>query len=249
MATSRPLSQLDDQGRDPVLPPGFTLVTLRESGNAFAHAKTIAAEAGAATVVWVKRFDLVEFAVVLEPDAPLATARLSHYLCMNALADSLAAHCPPERPIVFRWPDALLYDLGLIGGGQCAWPEACGEQDVPEWLVFGGMVRAVSMVPFEAAPAAVSMEDEGFGQVGAVELVESFARHLMLGVSRWHEQGPKATVKRWLDRIEKVPGQRQGIEPNGDLVMTAQEGSTRHSLIEALHKADWLDVEQGGPKL
>lgn len=253
MATSRPTSQLDDQMRDPVLPPGFTLVTLRESGNAFAHAKAIAAEAGAATVVWVKRFDLVEFAVVLEPDAPLETARLSHYLCMNALADSLAAHCPPERPIVFRWPDALLYDLGLIGGGQCAWPEACGEQDVPDWLVFGGMVRAVSMVPFDAAPAnlapAVSMEEEGFGHVGAVELVESFARHLMLGVSRWHEHGPKATVKRWLDRIEKVPGQRQGIEPNGDLVMTSQEGSTRHSLIEAVHKADWLDVEQGGPKL
>lgn len=245
MATSR----LADLTQDPVLPPGFTLVGLRESGNAFAHAKAIAAKAGAATLVWVRRFDLVEFAVVLEPDAPLVTARLSHYLCMNALADSLAAHCPPERPIVFRWPDALLYDLGLIGGGQCAWPPGCGEQDVPEWLVFGGMVRAASMTPFEAAPAAVSMEDEGFGHVGAVELVESFARHLMLGVSRWNEHGPKATVKRWLDRIEKMPGQRQGIEPNGDLLMTAQDGITRHSLIEALHRADWLDVEQGGPKL
>ena len=62
----------DDLRREPVLPPGFSLVTLRESGDAFAHACAIAAEAGAATLVWVRRFDTVEFAVVLEPDAPLA---------------------------------------------------------------------------------------------------------------------------------------------------------------------------------
>ncbi len=58
--------------REPVLPPGFTLVTLpQDQGDAFAHAQEIAAEAGAATLVWVRRFDMVEFAVVLEPDAPL----------------------------------------------------------------------------------------------------------------------------------------------------------------------------------
>lgn len=64
----------DDLRREPVLPPGFSLVTLRRSGDAFAHAQAIAAEAGAATLVWVRRFDIVEFAVVLEPDAILAEA-------------------------------------------------------------------------------------------------------------------------------------------------------------------------------
>ena len=38
----------DDLRREPVLPPGFSLVTLRESADAFAHACTIAAGAGAA---------------------------------------------------------------------------------------------------------------------------------------------------------------------------------------------------------
>ena len=45
----------------------FQLVTLREVGDAFVHAKTIASELGAGTPVHVGRFDLVEFAVVLEP--------------------------------------------------------------------------------------------------------------------------------------------------------------------------------------
>ena len=57
------------------LPPPFSVVRLREVGDAFAHAVSIAAERGAGTLVYVGRFDLAEFAVVLEPDEPLRTAR------------------------------------------------------------------------------------------------------------------------------------------------------------------------------
>jgi biotin-(acetyl-CoA carboxylase) ligase len=239
----------DDLRREPVLPPGFSLVTLRESGDAFAHACSIAAEAGAATLVWVRRFDIVEFAVVLEPDAVLRQARLAHYLAMNALADALAVHCPPERPILFRWPDALTYDLGLIGGGRLAWPQGCGEYEVPDWLVFGAMVRATTMSPFALGQTGVGMAEEGFEEVDAVDLIEAFARHLMLGVSQWQGDGPKATARRWLDRLDKAVGTRHGIEPDGDLVATTQAGTQRRSLVEALARADWLDRDSGGPKL
>ena len=50
------------------LPPPFRLVVLREAGDAFAHASAHAAELGAGTLVFVGRFDLAEFAVVLEPE-------------------------------------------------------------------------------------------------------------------------------------------------------------------------------------
>ncbi|SEL06244.1 Biotin/lipoate A/B protein ligase family protein [Bosea lupini] len=239
----------NDLRREPVLPPGFSLVTLRESGDAFAHAQAIAAEAGAATLVWVRRFDIVEFAVVLEPDAILAEARLAHYLAMNALADALAVHSPPERPVLFRWPDALTYDLGLIGGGRLGWPTDCPENQVPDWLVFGAMVRATTMSPFELGQTGVGMAEEGFEEVDAVDLIESFCRHLMLGVSHWQDEGAKAAARRWLDRLEKVVGVRHGIEPNGDLIATSQFGTERRSLTEALAKVDWLDRDSGAPKL
>ncbi|CAN5190497.1 hypothetical protein BH10PSE8_BH10PSE8_15250 [soil metagenome] len=71
----------------------------------------------------------------------------------------------------------------------------------------------------------------------------------MLGVTRWQSDGPRATVLRWLDRLDKSPGTRHGIEPNGDLLATTQAGTDRRSLIEALALADWLDRESGGPKL
>ena len=243
------VARSDDLRREPLLPPGFSLVTLRESGDAFGHAQAIAADAGAATLVWVRRFDIVEFAVVLEPDAILAEARLAHYLAMNALADALAIHSPPERPVLFRWPDALTYDLGLIGGGRLAWPADCSEKQVPDWLVFGAMVRATTMSPFQLGQTGVGMAEEGFEEVDAVDLIEAFARHLMLGVSRWQEEGAKPTVRRWLDRLEKATGVRHGIEPNGDLVATSQHGTERNGLVEALARVDWLDRESGGPKL
>src|SRR5476649_867406 len=70
------------------LPPPFTLVRLREVGDAFAHAISIAGEQGAGTLVYVGRFDLAEFAVVLEPEEPLRQARLAFYAGMVALADA-----------------------------------------------------------------------------------------------------------------------------------------------------------------
>ncbi len=47
-------------------------MTLREVGDAFAHAKANAAELGAGTLVFVGRFDSREFAVVLEPTSRCA---------------------------------------------------------------------------------------------------------------------------------------------------------------------------------
>ena len=98
------------------LPPPFRLVTLREVGDAFAHATAIAAEEGAGTLVYVGRFDLAEFAVVLEPEEPLKTARRAIYAGLAALADALAVHAPPEKPLGFDWPGVkqVFYGICLL---------------------------------------------------------------------------------------------------------------------------------------
>src|SRR2546423_6289986 len=115
------------------LPPPFRLVMLREVGDAFAHALRIAGQEGAGTLVYVGRFDLAEFAVVLEPEEPLRFARRALYAGMAALIDALAAHAPPEKPITIDWPDAVRVDNGLVGGGRLAWPEGAAEDEPPDW--------------------------------------------------------------------------------------------------------------------
>src|SRR3954454_11399331 len=136
------IARLGDTEQTLDLPPGYTLVALRELGDAFARACEIAAEAGAGALGWVRRYDLVEFAVVLEPDEPLRSARRAHFAGMNALADAIAAHCPPEREVTFDWPDAIRFDAGLLGGTRLGWPKAGAEDEVCEWRVFAAMLRA-----------------------------------------------------------------------------------------------------------
>src|ERR1700676_1648841 len=104
-------------------PPPFGAGVLLEVGAAFAHATQIAPDAGAGTLVQVGRFDLAEFAVVLEPDEPLRSARRAFYAGCVALGDALLAHAPPEKAITFDWPDALRVDGGLVGGARLAWPD------------------------------------------------------------------------------------------------------------------------------
>src|SRR5579864_5127410 len=126
------------------LPSLFRPVVLREVGDAFAHATANAGTLGAGALVYVGRFNLAEFAVVLEPEQPLHSSRLAFYVAMVALADALAALSPPEKPITIDWPDAIRVDGGLVGGGQLGWPAETDEHAVPDWLVFGAAIRIVS---------------------------------------------------------------------------------------------------------
>src|SRR5436190_17737647 len=185
------------------LPPGYTLVALRELEDAFAHGCDIAAQAGAGTLVWVRRYDLVEFSVILEPDEPLVSARRAFFAGMNAVADAIAAHCPPEREVSFDWPDTITFDAGLLGGARLGWPRDCAESEVPAWLVFGVILRAADMAHLEEVQAAsgVSMLSAGFEMVDTDAIIGSFARHLMTAFDRWNERGFEAIAKDYLARI------------------------------------------------
>jgi biotin-(acetyl-CoA carboxylase) ligase len=233
------------------LPPAFRLVTLREVGDAFAHATANAAELGAGALVYVGRFDLAEFAIVLEPEEPLRSARRAFYAGMAALTDALAAYAPPEKPIAIDWPDAIHVDLGLVGGGQLTWPKGPDEER-PEWLVFGGMIRTVSMAEAEPGlrPLSAALEEEGFTNTGSGQLVESFARHFMLHVDAWQEQGFAAVARSYLARLESEKGVRRDIDDNGDLLVRRMGKAEveRRRLVPALATPTWLDPATRGPR-
>ena len=117
----------------------------------------------------------------------------------SALADALAVHAPPEKPITFDWPDAIRVDGGLVGGARLAWPKDAA----------GG--RAAGL-------AGVRRHDphrvDGRGRAGPASAVggarggrlrrfrrrprwsESFARHLMVADRRL------AGVRLWRGREE-----------------------------------------------
>jgi hypothetical protein len=233
------------------LPPPFRLVSLREVGDAFAHAQAIAPEQGAGTLVHVGRFDLSEFAVVLEPEEPLVSARQAFYACMVALRDALLVYAPPERPIRFGWPDAIHVDGGLIGGGRMAWPRAA-ETGPPDWLVFGATVRTVSMAESDAGlrPLVTTLGEEGFDDASSGRLVESFARHLMVAMDAWRTNEFVTVTRTYLDNLDLEKGAIPSFDGKGDLLIRwrGQKEPDRRSLAAALATATWLDPSTGGPR-
>jgi biotin-(acetyl-CoA carboxylase) ligase len=248
------MSRLVDAEQTLDLPPGYTLVPLREVGDAFVHGCAIGSEAGAGTLVWVRRYDLVEFAVVLEPEEPLAAARRALFAGMNAVADAIAAHCPPERDVSFDWPDAIRFDGGLLGGARLGWPVDCAEDEVPAWLVLGVILRAADMAHVETvqAVAGISLLSEGFEMIDTDAIISSFARHLMAAFDQWNERGFEAIERDYLARLPKrMAGESRKIDLNGDLLVAPPAGHAppdRTSLVDALAKAAWYDPQARGPK-
>jgi biotin-(acetyl-CoA carboxylase) ligase len=236
-----------------VLPPPFTLVRLRESRDAFTHALDIAEANGAGTLVYVGRFDLAEFAVVLEPNEPLHTARRAFYAGMVALTDALRAYAPPNKLVTIDWPDAIRIDGGLIGGGRLGWPSSAKADEPPPWLVFGAMIRTVSMADEEPGvhPLASALEQEGFGEAGAVQVMESFARHLMATVDAWQADGFDGVAREFLGRLSRQRQTSRRIDVNGDLLLRriGTDKVERQDLVKALATPSWLDSKLGGPRL
>ncbi len=234
-----------------VLPPPFTPVRLRELGDAFAHAMALAPEQGAGTLVYVGRFDLAEFALVLEPEESLGQARRAFYAGMAALTDALIAHAQPETEVAIDWPDAITVNKGLVGGGRLAWPEGTGEDEVPDWLVFGGTIRTVSMLAEPGLnPLVTALEEEGFTDVMSSQIVASFARHFMAALDGWREQGFAAVARTYLERLPRETGLRRSIGDNGDLLVqrTGKGEVERVELLPRLARPSWYDPLAKGPR-
>lgn len=225
------------------LPPPFSVVSLREAGDAFARAQEIAADEGAATLVWTRRFDLAEFAVVLEPEEPLRLARRVVYAGMNALGDTLASLAPPERPVTFDWPDAVQVDGALVGGVRLAWPAQAPEEEVPDWLVFGVMIRTVVMRAGDPGlrPLFGGLDEQGFEEVSPSAVIESWTRYFLREMDRCNETGFDGARTRWRRRALHD----FAIADDGSVT---RDGA-RHALDTALAEARWLDPETGAPRL
>ena len=234
------------------LPPPFTLVRLRELGDAFAHAIAIAPAQGAGTLVYVGRFDLAEFAVVLEPEQPLAQARCAFYAGMAALTDALIAHAEPETAITIAWPDSISVNGGLVGGGRLAWPKGIREDEVPPWLVFGAMIRTVSMSGAEPGlnPLVTALAEEGFSDAMSDRVVESFARHFMVAIDAWQEHGFGAVARSYLERLPVEQGLRRDIDENGDLLVRrmGKPEVERRKFLPRLAAPAWFDPAAKGPR-
>ena len=237
----------DGAPRRLTLPPPYGQ-HYRDVGDVCDDAVKLAPEEGAGTLVWRKSGGLLAFAVVLEPEKPLRQARLAFFAGMAALGDALAAHCVPDKPLRFAYPDTVLFDTARLGGARFVTPEGCGEEEVPDWMVFAvELIGDRDHLPHPGMfPDSISLAEEEFEESELI--IESFASYLMLYFDRWTHQGIEAVIKPYLDRLEPKlePGARAIAD--GDLIERLPEGETRRlGLRDGLAACAWRDEK--GPKL
>lgn len=100
-------------------------------------------------------------------------------------------------------------------------------------------------------PLASALDQEGFGEAGAVEVTESFARHLMRALDAWQSDGFDGIAREFLNRLVRDRNTSREIADNGDL-LTRQigiDGTDRRDLRDSVLLPSWLDPERGGLRL
>jgi biotin-(acetyl-CoA carboxylase) ligase len=213
----------------PDLPTVFAPLALREGGDAMARAVALAPGRGAGLLAWVRSAARAEAAVVLEPDMPLAEARLALLAAANALADALVVLGPPEAVVALRWPAEILLNGGRVGGLRLAAPPGAAESAVPDWLVVGFELALALPPGIEPgdAPDRTCLEEEGFEEPSGAAIAAAWARHLMAGLDRWQSSGPRRLVEDCLARLEDgraEAGLRRGIDPQSGALVLERDG-------------------------
>ena len=120
------------------------------------------------------------------------------------------------------------------------------------WLVFGAMIRTVEMTERKPGlrPLGAALEEEGFRDLGSGQVVESFARHLMVLTDAWQEAGFRRVAESYLSRLPAERGTERSIDRAGDLLVrrAGERETCKHHLIPALAVPSWLDPQTGAPR-
>ena len=100
-------------------------------------------------------------------------------------------------------------------------------------------------------PLFGALDEVGFTDIDAGEIVAGFASHLMHGFHEWREAGFDGVAQRFLDRLSGREGGRRRLAGNGDLLIVAAAGgeAERRSLKAALGRPTWLDPANREPWL
>jgi len=167
----------------PALPPGFSdHPSPAPMAAAMAHAHD---DADPGMLFWSGADGRCRAAVLLAPDRAIAPETLRH-LGLVALHDALATLAPPQVPIRIVPPGAIFVDGASAAG--VATQQADGQP--PAWAIIG---IDVAVAPRGGDPGhrpdETSLQDEGFGDTAAPDVLAQFCRHLLVWIDAWQESG------------------------------------------------------------
>ena len=231
------------------LPPIYSLVPLGIDADPLERARAMAKSgADPATILCADRDDVLDCALILQPDAALQVSRLVIYVGMLGLGDALGSVVPAGIDVTYRWPNRIDANMGAVGRLGLAVPAQTTADAVPPWMVLHALV-AISTRQSNG-PGGVDFEttlaEEGAVEVTAPQLLESFSRHFLTWMGRWQDDGFAPVRAMWLHhatehgeelRVPAGGGQMQGkfreIDDDGALLLD-DGGTTRRIPLDSV---------------
>lgn len=137
-------------------------------------------------------------AIILTPEVPLSEAMAMLIACGIGFSNALGALGPPEVAVHLGW-DGTIFVNGATCGRLSVASNAFDPEEVPDWLVVGLSVAMFPATDLEGgeAPDETTLFQEGCDEVGPVRLLESWARHTLVWINRWSEDGPAPLHAEW----------------------------------------------------
>ncbi|RXV64328.1 hypothetical protein C6W92_07935 [Roseovarius sp. A46] len=136
-------------------------------------------------------------ALVMAPEVPLAQAMAMLPACGIGFQNALGALAPPEVAVHLEWPGGI-----RVNGARCGRLRvAAGGTNpaaLPGWLVVG---LDVPITPGTDRPGETPDEtallEEGCAELDPLMLLEAWARHTLVWITRWEDEGPRPLHAEW----------------------------------------------------
>jgi biotin-(acetyl-CoA carboxylase) ligase len=223
---------------DPTFPPLLASNPVKSPDRPFrvACVEVDAGRAGAGDVFWARATDLMDVAIILEPEVALEQSTQMPFAAMVALGDALGAIAPPEVGVYYRWPGDIVVNGARAGSVRFAVPRDAAEGAVPRWLVVGATltIRAGRSAPDPGLDTEnTTLEEEGCAGITRTDLIESFCRHFLVWVHNWEQDGFRQISELWVERARQiadeatpdgVTGTLLGLDDGGNLLVKPPAG-------------------------
>ncbi|MBT8409260.1 MAG: DUF4444 domain-containing protein [Alphaproteobacteria bacterium] len=187
------------------LPPLLAGQQAPDGKDPFDHARQLAAEGcDAGTIVYDLGATVLRASLIVAPEEPLAGAAVILPVCAIGFQNALGALAPPEVAVQLTWDGKI-----LINGGVCgAFRIAASTQDpaeIPGWMVAG---FRLTLWPENEdtglTPDQTALYSEGCAEVAAPDLLEAWARHTLVWINRWTEDGPASLHREWEGLVPSI---------------------------------------------
>ncbi|QBF32388.1 biotin/lipoate--protein ligase family protein [Thalassococcus sp. S3] len=158
----------------------------------------------AGTVVHNVQADKLRAAIVFAPEVALEDAMAMLPLCGVGFQNALGALAPPEVAVHLTWAGGIKVNGASCGGFSVAASDK-DPASQPDWLVIGLDVPLMQMTPDPGQrPDQTALYDEGCAEVDPERLLESWARHTLVWINRWEEEGMRPLHDEWMGLADGI---------------------------------------------